>query len=127
MFDPYSWWGKIVFDELRRYELIVSDEVLTEYLDVLQRPALVRKYRSVANRDFESLLRILSSATHVFVDEILAIARDHKDDHLLATAFVSGADFLVTEDNDLLVLERYGSTRIITAHAFLEELNGVGV
>jgi predicted nucleic acid-binding protein len=45
-----------------------------------------------------------------------------KDDKFLATAYTAKADYLVTEDNDLLVLEEYKGIKIITAENFLEIL-----
>lgn len=46
-------------------------------------------------------------------DKIPAVTRDPKDDYLLAYAVVGEADYLVTGDNDLLVLDNLGSLRII--------------
>ncbi len=52
--------------------------------------------------------------------EIEPICRDHDDDHVLAAASAVKADFIVTGDKDLLVLEQYKKTRIITARHFLD-------
>jgi len=46
-----------------------------------------------------------------------------KDDFLLALAKSSNADFLVTGDRDLLVLENYGKTKIITIDKFEKIIN----
>ncbi len=46
-------------------------------------------------------------------------SRDHKDDYLIAYAIVGGADFLVTGDEDLLVLGAVGDLSIITVHEFM--------
>ena len=51
-------------------------------------------------------------------------SRDPKDDKLLALALGGNADYLITGDNDLLVLEGHseiGNLRIITAAAFLQQ------
>jgi predicted nucleic acid-binding protein len=50
------------------------------------------------------------------------MARDPKDDKFLATAKAVAADYLVSEDEDLLVLEEYEGTRIVNAAAFLRIL-----
>ena len=46
------------------------------------------------------------------------ICRDANDDHVLACATEAKADFLVTGDNDLLVLMSYGKVKIILPRAF---------
>jgi len=47
------------------------------------------------------------------------VARDPNDDKILATASAAGADYLVSEDLDLLVLREYQGTRIVSAATFL--------
>ena len=47
------------------------------------------------------------------------VCRDPNDDYLLALATAGGADYLVTRDEDLLVLEQFDETRIIYPAAFL--------
>ena len=75
--------------------------------------------------DVQRRERIVSAATHVEIGEVPPISRDPKDDVFLATAAVAGADFLVSEDNDLLVLGTYGDVRIVTASVFLDLLEQI--
>jgi putative PIN family toxin of toxin-antitoxin system len=49
---------------------------------------------------------------------VAAVCRDPNDDAVLACAVKSEADYLVTGDKDLLVLERYGKTKILTPREF---------
>lgn len=49
-----------------------------------------------------------------------SICRDPKDDYLLALSKVAKADLLITADEDLLVLGKYGRTRIVTPETFRE-------
>jgi uncharacterized protein len=49
---------------------------------------------------------------------IPAVTRDRKDDYLLAYAVVGAADYLVTGDEDLLVLKHVGRLRIVSPPAF---------
>ena len=49
------------------------------------------------------------------------ICRDPKDDYLLALAKAAKADLLITGDADLLVLEKYGRTRILKPAVFKRE------
>lgn len=50
-----------------------------------------------------------------------AICRDPKDDYLLALAKAAKADLLITGDEDLLVLKKYGKARILKPAAFKKE------
>lgn len=57
------------------------------------------------------------------------ISRDRKDDKFLATAKAGGAAYVVSEDNDLLVLGAYEGIGIVDAAAFLrvlDEADGAG-
>ena len=69
-----------------------------------------------------TVLNLLASADIVAIPAIQSVSRDVKDDKFLATAHAAKADYLVTEDQDLLVLEEYKGVKIITAERFLEIL-----
>jgi len=45
--------------------------------------------------------------------------RDPKDDKFVACALVGDANYLITEDRDLLILETVGDVRIVTPYDFL--------
>lgn len=47
-------------------------------------------------------------------------SRDVKDNYLLALSFDGNADYLLTGDMDLLVLERINDTQIIKLNTILE-------
>jgi putative PIN family toxin of toxin-antitoxin system len=48
-----------------------------------------------------------------------AYTRDPKDDKFVACALAGGADYLITEDKDLLILEEVGEVRIVTPYDFV--------
>lgn len=54
------------------------------------------------------------------VESIVTICRDPKDNFLLALAKDGKADYLITGDNDLLVLNKFGKTKIITITNLIE-------
>jgi uncharacterized protein len=58
---------------------------------------------------------------------IPAVTRDPKDDYLLAYAVVGQADFLVTSDMDLLILDPFGALRIVTPGEMAEILRGARI
>lgn len=122
LINPHGRWGRLLFDHADDYILLVSQPVLSEYLDVLQRPELTRKYRSVATRDPRAILDLLANAEVVEPATIPAVSRDPKDDPFLATARVGNADYLVSEDRDLLDLDDHEGIPIVTATEFLDLL-----
>lgn len=112
-------WGRLVFSHGEQYRLIISEPIAVEILEVLRRPELARKYRGVASANLEAILDILATAEVVMLGDIPAVSRDPKDDKFLATAAEAGADYLVSEDQDLLVLREYEGVRIVDAVTFL--------
>jgi putative PIN family toxin of toxin-antitoxin system len=119
MLNPRSVWGRVVFDRAAEYQLVVSAPIILEALEVLQRPTVTRKFRFVAGLDYQALLGILAKAHVVIPLPIPSISRDPKDDKFLATALAANADYLVSEDNDLLDLHEYQGVRIVNARTFL--------
>ncbi|HEV8160029.1 MAG TPA: putative toxin-antitoxin system toxin component, PIN family, partial [Pyrinomonadaceae bacterium] len=63
----------------------------------------------------------LKVAEMVETSETIVVCRDPKDDKLLELALSGNADFLVTGDKDLLVLNPFrGGVKIITPREFLD-------
>lgn len=98
---------------------MVSQQTTTEVLVVLSRPELTRKFRGFVELNRQAVFDRLAAAEVVELGEIPAVARDPKDDMFLATAAVGATDYLVSEDNDLLVIGEYEGVRIVDAATFL--------
>ena len=86
-----------------------------------------KKYlaQRILPQDAEQLMGILARVAEIIpeiTDAIPAATRDPKDDYLLAYALVSRADYLVTGDEDLLVLGEVGCVRIVRPADFLQAL-----
>jgi putative PIN family toxin of toxin-antitoxin system len=111
--------AKLLFELGEYYVLAVSPGILDEVQDVLNRPKLRNKFTGLTDETVARTLTVLSGAQQVTPDMVPAVSRDPKDDIFLATAVTSGAQYLVTEDKDLLVLDPYQGIRIIDALAFL--------
>ena len=110
-------------DELlvhQRFQLCFSTKALAELAEVTRRPKM-RRYFTMAQA--EANIERLGRVAKVLKREpkVLPICRDAKDDFLLALAKAAKADLLITGDDDLLVLQKYGGTRIITPAEFLKE------
>lgn len=122
LINPQSSCGRLVFDYAGAYLTIVSPPIVAEYLAVLWRPELQRKYRGGAGRDPHAILDVIARATTVEPVETPAVCRDPEDDKFLAAAEIGSARFIVTEDRDLLDLGSYEGIQIVSAAAFLRIL-----
>lgn len=68
----------------------------------------------------ETLVEAYESAAKLAtIKNITPLSRDPKDDPILATAQHGSADYIVTGDKDLLVLEHYGKCKILKPADFL--------
>ena len=109
------------FDELienKRIILIFSNELLEEFIDVVSRPKF-KKYFS--KKDIEKILEYFDQFGElVKVKSVIKICRDEKDNFLLNLSVDSKADYLITGDKDLLILEKIENTKILTFLEFFD-------
>ena len=104
----------------RKVTLIFSTESIEEFIEVANR-AKFRKYFS--KNDIDDLLDKFDQYGELnLVRSNIQICRDKKDNFLLSLAVDSKADYLVTGDGDLLVLEKIESTKIMTFSNFIEHI-----
>jgi putative PIN family toxin of toxin-antitoxin system len=101
----------------KKIELVFSQELLDEFLDVVKRPKFRRFF---TNEDIEDILETIEEfAIFVPVNSRTDICRDPKDNFLLSLAKDSNAQYLLTGDKDLLDLKLFENTKIITISNFL--------
>ncbi len=100
----------------QKIEIIISDEIIDEIEEVSARPKLNKYFPAEKVQEFINLLNILSTRHSIRCIE--AVCRDPKDDFLLALVKETKADYLITGDNDLLLIEKHGATQIVTAEYF---------
>ena len=114
--------GRLLGEFTGDYNLIVSQALIFEVLTVLSRPELQAHSPRVAHLDYASIMGFFERAELVEPEDILPVSRDPKDDMLLACAKAAAADYLVSEDKDLLVLKEYGGTIICRPTDFVAVL-----
>ena len=103
--------------------LIVSDKLIEE-LRLKVRSKKFRKYFTID--EAEKFIELLQSvAVQCNPTSLIGICRDPKDNFLLALAKDSLADFLITGDNDLLILKQFENTVILTLTEFLNHLKKI--
>src|SRR5581483_10448964 len=119
LLNPRSRWGRLVFEYHDSYRLVVSTPVVGEMLDVLHRSGLQNKFSVLAGRDINWVLERIGRAEIVEIEEIPSVSRDRNDDKFLATALAAQADYIVSEDRDLLDLRGYQGIQIVDTETFL--------
>jgi len=103
--------------------LIYSEPLLTELVDVLNRPRIKDKY-GLASEDIETIVAlILLRGEAVVPTRRITISRDPKDNMFLEAAVDGGADTIVSGDDDLLELEAFEGIPIVTPVEFLAKLD----
>ena len=82
----------------RELQLIVSEEIVDEYLEIMERLRMsVERQERLAQR-----LRSRDTVTHIQLGPRFTQSRDPDDNVFLAAAKTGGAKFLVTNDHHLL-------------------------
>lgn len=106
----------LVFRELilkKQITLATSDSILRETEEVLATKLhLTRQKAKAAVRVIAKIAKVVKP------DAIEGVPRDPDDDIVLATAVKSKSHYLVTSDQDLLVLKEHKGVKIISPDAF---------
>ncbi|BAW95786.1 PIN domain protein [[Synechococcus] sp. NIES-970] len=97
--------------------ILTSIAVLTELNQVLSRKKFDRYLTQSIREDFLTSLAFESEIVSVM--EKISACRDPKDNKFLELAVNGNADFLVTGDQDLLILNPFQDVEILTAQDFL--------
>jgi uncharacterized protein len=102
--------------------LLFSDETFAELASRLGRPKFDRYVSQAARRRF--LTDLAGVGEWVAIKGTVRACRDPDDDKFLETAIEGGADYLVTGDRDLLVLDSFGGVRVLTPANLFEVWRG---
>ena len=107
------------FDKARETgDILLSLEVIEELYDVLGRPAFDRYIDEEDRIKFLTLL--VRGATLVEITERIKKCRDPKDDKFPELAVNGKADFIISGDGDLQVLNPFRKIAILSPREFLE-------
>jgi putative PIN family toxin of toxin-antitoxin system len=124
--DTNLWISFLIGKELKQLQnllseetiqVVVSEEILGEIILVTQRPKLQKYFPPNKVNELIQLLRTIG--LFVNIKSEVSLCRDAKDNYLLALAKDSDANFLLTGDQDLLVLHPFRGISIVNAHDFL--------
>jgi len=108
---------KLIFND--KAVLLFSDELMTEFIDVTSREKLKPYF---TKEDIASLIDLIEEYGEIIkVKSKVDACRDKEDNFLLSLAKDGKSDYLITGDKDLLVIESFGKTKIISLTDFLEK------
>jgi len=83
------------------FQVVVSEPILEELADVLNRPRIREKY-DVTPEDIEEMLTLIEErSVHVLLSGDIKICRDKDDNFIIETAIKGKAEYLVTRDDDV--------------------------
>lgn len=129
IFDTNIWISYLIGYQLGRLtelltsqkiELVLSEQLRSELIEVTKR----KKFQKYFGKEkVNELLKLMDfMGTDYEVEEHPEICRDPKDNFLLGLIKVSHANYLVTGDQDLLVLNPYEGAEIIEPNQLLEKM-----
>ena len=96
------------------FEWIVSQEIMTEYTEVLQRRKL--KLSKEVQQEWMDLLQTVTKLIEVNIE--VDFPRDRKDAKFLACAIAANTDFLITGDRDFEDVQMLENTTILSVRDF---------
>lgn len=116
-----NWWVSFVINRFKsqlteallnpRLEFYSSDELDEEILETLNSSDLQKFVLPEIKAEFLALYPV--AVVRIPVISEVTLCRDAKDNFLLSLSKDAKAHYLVTGDKDLLVLNKFGKTRII--------------
>ena len=96
--------------------MLFSNELIDEFVSVVKRPKFKKYFNPL---DVEKLIILFDNYGEIInISSRVELCRDGKDNFLLSLSKDGNADFLLTGDNDLLVLKEIEKTKIITINEF---------
>ena len=110
--------GQALRRALRRGRVLLSSPTLEELAEVLQREKFER-YVTAAERE-EFLVAFVERVLFMEPTEEIHACRDAKDDKFLELAVSGRATYIISGDDDLLVLHPFRDIAIMTAAEFLQ-------
>ena len=98
-------------------QLCVSDEILEEYYDVLNRKRFT-KFQDFTTKAQLLLTNIKKKATKFFPDIKVDLIKDLDDNKFLELSETCNADFLITGNTNDFTIKQYKTTKIVTPKEF---------
>jgi putative PIN family toxin of toxin-antitoxin system len=107
--------GLLVRARKHNFDLVLCDNIIREFKGILT------KRFKVSSSDVSEITSIIIEASSEILHKAASsprICRDPNDDMIIACALDADADYIVTGDEDLLILKRYKNILIINPRHF---------
>ena len=107
----------------QKYELVVSDEILSEFRRVLSYPR-IQKLHKWSKEKIEIFITLLKELAHLEESHSgqKIVPDDPDDDKFFHIAIKSGAQYIVSRDAHLLSIKEFGNIRVLKPEVFLTAL-----
>lgn len=116
---PHSLPAEVLYHASKKYKLLASSDTLKELIEVIQRDKF-DKFRGKEERTIG--LSLYLNLLEIVEPTIIANdCRDEKDNKFLSLALSTNTKIIVSSDDDLLVLNPYKNTKILTVRQYAEE------
>ncbi|MDQ5984966.1 MAG: hypothetical protein CSYNP_00664 [Syntrophus sp. SKADARSKE-3] len=107
--------GLLIRARKRAFNLVLCDDLIREFDSIM-----AKKFK-LTSTDISEISAIISEAAAEMLhkhNHVPSICRDPNDDMVIACAVDAAADYIVTGDDDLLVLKKYKNIMIINPRNF---------
>jgi putative PIN family toxin of toxin-antitoxin system len=121
--NPRSIYARLLAESGSSFQLVVSPTVLLEITEVLTRSELRDEFPRLDAGLLERVVPVISSATIVHPAVVLDVSRDPTDNKFFECAVAGGADYIISEDEDILDVGEYEGIKTVSAAEFLQILD----
>ena len=118
---PRELWNEVLEGKIR---LELSNELLKEFNEVIVRSEFKKYLRRSSLARFRRILLQKANITRVKV-RFAQITEDADDNIVFEAAYSSGAEYIVSGDNDLLRLKKLKGIKIVTVDEMLKIFKSV--
>ena len=108
--------------EIKEIELIISNDIIEEYGEVLDYEEIQDKIKDKKLEMKRTVGKIISMSKIVVPKEKLAIVKNDPDDNIILECAKAGnVDFIISNDKHLLKLKKFENIPILTPDEFVEK------
>ena len=108
--------------EVKEIELVLSNDIIKEYGEVLNYKEIQDKIKDKKLEMKRTVGKIISISTMVIPKEKVNIIKDDPDDNaILECAKAGNVDFIISNDKHLLKLKKFENIPILTPDEFVEK------
>lgn len=108
--------------EKRKFEIIISKDIILEIIDVLHKEAKFHEFMQGRKQNIEELIKtILSISSLIYTKTKVDIIKEHPADNIILEAAIAGkADYIISYDKHILNLLEFRGIRVIEPTEFLK-------